>query len=147
MIVDNLNNLEQYISLIPSLKHIIQFVEENPLSNLEPGTYEIYKDSISLNFKEYDTKTERIIEIHQKTIEIQLIADGSELVGWNSFNNIKPIGKYSTEKDVLFVECPTQKMIATPELFFIFLPNEAHQYGLQKATSCPVKKAIIKIKL
>ena len=147
MIIDTLSNFEQYISLIPSLKHIIQFLNGNPLATLAPGAYEIYKDSISLNLKEYDTKEERVIEIHQKTIELQLIANGSEQVGWNSFNHINPIGKYNAEKDVWFVEGPTQKVVAIPELFFVFLPNEAHQYGLQNITPCAVKKAIIKIRL
>jgi YhcH/YjgK/YiaL family protein len=54
---------------------------------------------------------------------------------------------YSEEKDIAFYTAPDgERMIATPDNFFIFFPDDAHMPGMKVDQNAPVRKVVLKVK-
>lgn len=127
------------------------FLKENDLTKLELKRYELDGDNLYAPVSEYMSKNEADAryEAHQKYIDIQYVASGSELIG------ISPMSKqdtvlqpYDAVKDVMFLTVKEGKNFkATPETFFIFFPDDAHRPGLKDGENALVRKVVVKLKV
>ncbi len=150
MISDSLNNLKKYEHLVPLTKEIINYLESNDIYSLSGGRYEIAGDSAFILIQEYYTmpETEKDWESHKKYIDIQLVMDGCEYMGYSpkDFLNIKK--EYSTENDIIFYENDDKEhsnIMVHKNHFCIFFPEDAHKPGLHTKEVSRVKKAVIKV--
>jgi len=125
-------------------------LESNDIYSLSGGRYEIAGDSAFILIEEYYTvpATEKLWESHEKYIDIQLVMNGSEYMGYSpkDFLNIKI--EYSVENDIIFYENNNKEhsnIMVHKNHFCIFFPEDAHKPGLHIKEVSRVIKAVIKV--
>ena len=91
MILDSLKNAGLYLSLNPLFKQAFDFVENNDISAFEPGKTIIDSDKLFISVMEIDGKTPETakLETHNKYIDIQIVLEGNETMGWLDIDNCK----------------------------------------------------------
>jgi YhcH/YjgK/YiaL family protein len=74
------------------------------------------------------TKDEAVLEAHQKYIDIQLILDGIDTVGWKATSRCtRPTKEYDPKGDEqCFSDAPDAWIAVPPGHFVIFFPEDAH---------------------
>ncbi|MCV9927113.1 YhcH/YjgK/YiaL family protein [Flavobacterium sp. LS1R49] len=149
MIIDSLNNAAKYYSLHPNFKKAFDYVNENDISKLPEGSFEIAEGlKVIVIVGAGTTKKESIkgFECHDKNIDIQISIKGPETFAWKPREKcISPNGDYSNEKDVRFFH-------DTPDMFFqlqekqfaILFPEDVHAAMIGDGI---LKKIVIKVKL
>ncbi|MBR6163341.1 YhcH/YjgK/YiaL family protein [bacterium] len=147
MIVDNLENAHFYYELNPRFKEVFEFVKAHNLSDFEAGSYKIDGDTLYVNINEYETKEEQKLEAHRKYIDIQIMLEGSEFMGYTNIKNTTSSIPYDEGKDVVFLKGEVDKVLATTQNFFIFFPQDAHKPSLCASHPDKVKKAVFKVKI
>lgn len=147
MIIDKLTNADKYVCLHKDFKLVFDFLKNNNLAELECGRHELRGEEVFFNLQEYETKPAQKLEAHRKYIDIQVMAVGKEYMGYTNIDNTSQAEEYNEEKDVVFLNGKTDKLLATNEMFLIFFPQDAHMPALCTNKSEHVKKAIFKIAL
>ena len=145
MIVDCLSLFRRYLSICPKFSQVYDFIQQCNLSTLPLGRHEIDGSNLFVNIDTYVTCSQKKIEAHRHYIDIQILLEGEEEIGWCPLKDIKTTEAYDLEKDIFFGVGETQKIFANPSLFFIFFPEDAHQPCLMHKQPSRVKKAIFKV--
>jgi YhcH/YjgK/YiaL family protein len=118
---------------------------------LEPKRYDIDGDNLYATISEYNTKNEETtkFEAHRKYIDIQYVIKGKEIMNLTPRALVKDVvTPYDSAKDIEFMN--VEKMVnhtATPAIFFIFFPTDAHRPGIKDGVNAPVRKIVIKVKV
>jgi YhcH/YjgK/YiaL family protein len=131
MIIDQLNLLEKYTHLHPGFKKAVDFIESNDLDTLTLGETTIDESLRIIVIHDDLVAKETSIaafECHNKHIDIQIILEGSETIGWKPRNTcLSPKGEYNAEKDVLFFnDDPDMYFQLHKGQFGIYFPNDVH---------------------
>lgn len=145
MIIDNLNNSEKYINLNNNFKIVFDYLKNNNLKEMECGSYEINGKDLYFNLQEGITKQTQKLEAHKKYIDIQVVINGEEYMGYTNIENTTISEEYDENKDVMFLEGNVDKVKADEKTFVIFYPEDAHMPSLSVKEDKLVKKAIFKI--
>ena len=68
------------------------------------------------------------LEAHRRYIDIQLVLDGDEQMGWKPLADCyNPMSEHSMEKDIgFFHDAPASWVSVPPDHFCIFFPEDAH---------------------
>ncbi|MBR6980471.1 MAG: YhcH/YjgK/YiaL family protein [Prevotella sp.] len=147
MIIDNLNNLENYLPLNPLFALVVEFIKENDLNALEPGKHAIKGDDVFVNIQVAKGKTveEAVLETHQVMTDIQVPISSKETYGYTPASEL-PEGGYDAEKDMALF--PGEKAMChvtcQPGMFAIFFPQDGHAPCISQEKE--IKKAIFKVK-
>jgi biofilm protein TabA len=151
MIRDHINNLNNYVSLIPSLRKIIDFVESNNLLILAPGKHEIDGDKIFAMLVETNLKkrNEIKLEAHRKYLDLHLVIKGNETIAWlPTFKGVSSM-KFNKEEDYMFFDNQLIEEDSTiswlklaKDEFIICFPGDAHAPLIGEGK---IKKVIFKI--
>ncbi len=147
MIVDCLSCFKTYIKLHKNFSKVLDFLEKNSLSNLKEGQHVILGKEIFLSINRYKTQVDKDFEAHKQYIDIQIILAGAEYIEWCPLSKTQIKTTYNKDKDIVFLSGMGQKLEATPDLFFIFFPEDAHRPGLSIHAQEYIKKAVFKIKI
>ena len=91
----------------------------------------------------YDTK-EDIINYYQN-IDIQIIVEGKEQIGYVEYTNQNPTVAYDAEKDVMFFEEEVTLLPFSKGVFGIFYPSDLHQPCIQTEKVSKVRKVVVKV--
>ncbi|PLB87441.1 YhcH/YjgK/YiaL family protein [Dysgonamonadaceae bacterium] len=130
MIIDNLSNSKQYLSLHPRFEEVFSYIDSLNWNNLPIGVTELDGQQIKVIVSESDMKSqdEAKLEVHQKFIDIQIPVTKSETFGWRSLNTLKKSsGGYAAEKDIeFFDDKPITYIPVQPGEFAIFFPGDGH---------------------
>lgn len=147
MIIDLLSNIEQYKVLGERIAMAIDFIQKNDFKVMEKGKYPIDGDVVFAIVSEYNTKAESDAkaESHKKYIDIQLMVNGSEYMGYLPLTGQKPSETYNPEKDIEFYQLSCNLVEVSEGMFAIFYPHDIHQPCVLKEISAPVKKVVIKV--
>ena len=128
-----------------------KFLKNSDLMKLEPKRYDIDGDNLYATISEYNTKNEETtkFEAHRKYIDIQYVIKGKEIMNLTPRALVKDVvTPYDSAKDIEFMN--VEKMVnhtATPAIFFIFFPTDAHRPGIKDGVNAPVRKIVIKVKV
>ena len=78
MIIDTLENFENYIQLNPLFEKVAQFLKENDLNQLEVGKHLIAGEDLFVNIQLAKGKTEEeaVQETHKMMADIQIPLSG-----------------------------------------------------------------------
>jgi len=147
MIVDKLSEAEKYFPLHPEFKIAFEYLRKLISQEIEIGKYEIDGDDIfcivssDLGKKKEDAK----LEHHKKYIDIQMLIEGNEIIGWKNLSECKSVSKeFNIEKDIAFFnDEPEIWLNLKPLTFAIFFPEDAHAPMISNSV---VKKVVVKIK-
>lgn len=152
MIVGKIANLEADQKWLPAgLVKGLKYLQSTDFSKVEVGKYELDGDKLFALVQEYQTgqKDEKKPEAHVKYIDIQYIAEGTELLG---FAPLGPAGKLKEDlqpqKDMLIYENDVKdesSIILNKGEYAIFFPEDIHRPGCMAGSSSPVKKVVVKV--
>jgi biofilm protein TabA len=140
---------KQYEANKASWDKAISFLRDRNMELITPGRYEIDGDNVYAMVTESPGKEpdSSAWEGHRKYIDLHYVIKGRERIGIISSNSLKVTKPYDEAKDAENYYYPNGKFyLATPEIFFIFFPGDAHQPGVKVGSDEPIKKLVIKIK-
>lgn len=147
MIVDDLKNFKFYINLNEKFKKVLDFITTNNLESMQKGSYEIDGKDIYVNIDEYETKQSSLPEAHRNYLDIQIVINGHEKIGYANIQDGKTETAYNFDKDIEFLNAKCEYLKAYNGRFFIFFPQDIHQPCITDGQKSNVKKAVFKIKL
>jgi biofilm protein TabA len=130
MILDTLKNLEHYATLHPLFPRVIAFLRSTDLSTLTPGIHPIIDKQLFVIVEEAQgrSRDEAKLECHRRYIDIQLVLEGTDEMGWKPLAACQqPVSDYNEERDIRFFNDIADSWISTPaNAFCIFFPQDAH---------------------
>lgn len=141
---------KQYLIHPERWDRAFSFLRETDLAGIEKGRYEIEGSDLFAIIDEYVTKNESDarLEAHRKYADIQYIISGEEMMGIISLDKTTVTVPYNEEKDIVFLDSNAEKLLhATPESYFIFLPDDAHRPGIKVTDQSPAKKVVVKVRI
>lgn len=149
MILDTIENADQYKLLGKRMATALDYMKTADLSTIDPGKYEIEGSDIFALVQDYETKNrlECKLESHRKYIDIQYLLKGREFVGHALLNNQKPVKEYSAEDDYMLFSEESSFFELKPGMFAIFHPSDLHMPSVYEKQPEKVRKVVIKVKI
>lgn len=147
MIIDTLENLEQYASVNPRFAKAIEYLKSTDLNTQEPGKVELDGKDLVVNFSiaKGKTKEQAQLETHKNFIDIQIPLSCTEVMGYTPACNL-PEGEYNAEKDITKFAMPSEAYIPVhPGMFAIFFPQDGHAPCISEEES--IRKVIVKVRV
>jgi len=146
MIFSTLSQSDRYTALHPLFPRAFEYIRNTDLLSLAPGRYPIIGDELFAIVEHLPgrTRAEAKLECHRRYIDIQLVLEGVDEMGWKPLADChNPVSDYSAEQDIRFFHDAPATWIATPPgAFCIFFPEDAHA---PLVSSGQVRKVIFKI--
>lgn len=126
------------------------FLKSANLKELPLGKQELEGEHLFVIVQEYygKQKPDALFESHKKYTDIQYVIQGEEFMGLTTLDKVTVRDPYSEEKDITFYNFDGGEYLnATPEKFFLFFPEDAHQPSVTTGDSVLIKKIVVKIKI
>ncbi len=146
MILSSLSQSERYAALHPLFPLAFEYMRNTDLFALAPGRYPIKGDDLFAIVEQVPGRTREMarLEAHKRYIDIQLVLDGVDEMGWKPLADCyNPVSEHSMEKDIRFFhDAPASWLATPPDHFCIFFPEDAHA---PLVSSGQVRKVIFKI--
>jgi len=144
MILSTLPQSGRYAALHPLFPRVFEYIRDTDLLALAPGRYPIVGGQLFVIVEHVAGRTREAakLECHRKYIDIQLVLEGNEEMGWKALADcVQPVSDY--KEDIQFFHDAPATWIATPPgAFCIFFPEDAHA---PLVASGQVRKAIFKV--
>ena len=152
MIFGNIRNLEtdgKYLG--QPLVRGLEYLARTDFSALAAGRYEIDGTDAFALVQEYRTvpKKEKKPEAHRKYVDIQYIAQGSEIIGYALDDPANEVSQDClAEKDVLNYATVRDEMelILTEGMYAVLFPQDVHRPGCDYDQGGAVRKVVLKIR-
>lgn len=148
MIVTNLNNTERIESLHPLFKKLFDYVKTHDILNTPCGRIDIDGDNLYINNvnPECIPAEKQVLEVHRDYIDVQILLQGKETIGWKALEDSKEeVKPYEKEGDcALYSDTPTTWIHLVPGQVAIFFPEDAHAPVIGEGK---IRKMIAKVKL
>ena len=130
MILSSLSQSSRYASLHPLFQRAFDYIRDTDLFALVPGRYNIVGDDLIAIVEQVSgkTKDKARLEAHRRYIDIQLVLEGDEQMGWKPLADcLNPVSEHSDERDIRFFhDAPASYVAVPPDHFCIFFPEDAH---------------------
>ncbi len=150
MIHTTFSEIQRYASLNTFFGKAFEALSELKKEEFVKGRHEVDGDNIYINAIEYDTKPEEecIFEAHRKYIDVMLLLEGEEQIGYTPLRNCKTVTMEYNEKDeccLARLEPEMMKVHMLPGDVCILFPEDAHAPSVQCEEVSHVKKLIAKV--
>ena len=149
MICENIKSIKNYSSINKNFEKAFEFLKSNDLMGLAIGKYEIQGEEIFALVQEYVTQNEeeKNWESHEKYIDIQLIVEGQESIGYIPVDRLEAKEDQRPEKDMIFYKetLKGSNLKFTNGDYAIFFPEDAHRPGCALGECSKVKKIVVKV--
>lgn len=150
MIVDKVQNVNLHSPLSDSIAKALEILKDNPAEKAD-GRYDVDGDNLFYLVQRYQTGPieQGKLEAHKKYIDIQFVAEGIEIIGYEPIGNLETDVPYSEEKDCVFYK-PGEDftpVTLTAGMFCILYPDDAHMPAREVNVPCDVTKVVIKVKI
>ena len=146
MIFSTLVQSDRYAKLHPLFPRAFEYMRSTHLLALAPGIHPIIGDDMFAIVEHMPgrSREQAQLECHCKYIDIQLVLEGVDEMGWKSLRECsKPVADYSAEKDIqFFYDTPASWIATPPNAFCIFFPEDAHA---PLVSTGHIRKVIFKI--
>jgi YhcH/YjgK/YiaL family protein len=146
MIIDTIQNAENYFPLHPRLSAGLRWLKSADPDALAPGRIELDGAALFVLVSEIETKAKESArwEAHRRYYDIQYLVRGEELIGYAGLGRCR-LGVYDEAKDMQeILHAPGDFLTLRPQMFMILAPQDAHCPGLAPGLPGPAKKAIVK---
>ena len=148
MILGSIRNTKRVELMHLNFKKFFDFLREHDLFELEHGTYELDGEDLIIINTEIEGKnaSEVYLEGHKKYVDIQVLLEGRESIGWKTKCEANEIYKpYDEERDVAFY---SDEVDGTVDLhagqFVVLFPEDLHAPGIGEGA---IRKVIAKVKV
>ena len=111
MIYDELKNIKTYKGINKNLDKAIDFIVEKKYLNADFGKNIVDDDKIYFDYPEKVSTRENIdleLEYHKKYIDIHIVLEEEEVIGYTPFEECIETQKYNIEKDIAFMKGKNQ---------------------------------------
>ena len=146
MILSVLSQSSRYAALHPLFPRVFEYIRNTDLLLLAPGNYPIVGEELFAIVEHVPgrTRVEAQLECHRRYIDIQLVLEGLDEMGWKALADCsEPVADYSAEKDIqFFYDVPASWIATPPNSFCIFFPEDAHAPLVSTGN---IRKVIFKI--
>lgn len=146
MILDALAQADRYLNLHPLFARAFEFLRDTDWMTLEPGVHPIQDEQMFAIVEACPgrTRMEAKLECHRRYIDIQLVLEGIDEMGWKPLTEcLEPATEYDAARDIRFFNDVPSSWIATPPgSFCLFFPDDAHAPLVSKAL---IRKVVVKI--
>ena len=148
MVLDSIENAYRYIQLGKGIAEALLYIQDNDLSKVQPGRYEINHDKLVLIVSDSENTNldECKLEGHRKYIDLQYWIDGSELMGHEILNSQQILLEYNEKTDCAFYNCIASYSRLLSGMFVIYFPTDLHTAVVDPLAQGRVKKAVFKIR-
>jgi biofilm protein TabA len=130
MILDEVQNAARYHALHPLFAEAFAFLARTPLASLESGRHELRGDQMFalINRDPGRGRQGARLEAHRRYIDIQLLVEGREEIGWRALRQCRQLTDPNDESlDIMFFCDPPDTWIDLPPgKLMIFYPEDAH---------------------
>ena len=148
MILDILDNADRYLTMNKGFRNAFAFLMRADLKTLAPGRHEVSTDRVFALVEEAPgrKREEAELEAHEKYIDIQLVVEGYDSIGWKRKATCVMVSReYHAGKDIqFFSDEPDLWLPVCAGMFAIFFPEDAH---MQSISSGRLRKVVMKIAL
>ena len=150
MIIDSISRWRSYIGLVPHFEEAVNFALS--LSEAAPGRYEcetLPAGTVYAMIQEGGTEPweEGRVEAHRNYLDMQIMLEGGETVGYADIDGLKEIVPYSGEKDIVFYENAGQPIRIEKGMFYLVLPQDGHMPCRHLDEKGCYRKIVLKIRL
>ena len=118
MIVSDLKHSERIESLHPLFKTLFEYVKSHDLLHADTGRIELDGDRLFINnvAAEGVPAERQPLEAHRDYIDVHILLEGSERIGWKSIDDVRNVTKpYDAEADcALYTEPASAYVDLTP---------------------------------
>jgi biofilm protein TabA len=146
MILDNLAQADRYLALHPLFARAFDFLRGTDLMALAPGRHTIDGEQLFAIVEACQgrTRVEAKLECHRRYIDIQLVLEGIDEMGWKPVAGcVNPMTDYDAGRDIRFFNDAPSSWISTPPWSFcIFSPEDAHAPLVSDGL---IRKVVVKI--
>lgn len=146
MIFSSLSQSERYAALHPLFRRVFDTIRNTDLYAMTPGRYNIVGDDLIAIVERVPARTKEMakLEAHRRYIDIQLVLDGDEAMGWKPLADChNPVSEHDDVKDIRFFhDAPASWLAVPPDHFCIFFPEDAHAPLVGGGT---IRKVIFKV--
>jgi len=146
MILDSLTQADRYSGLHPLFAHAFAFLRETDLMALPPGKHCVQGEQVFAIVEACAgrTREEARLECHRRYIDIQLVLEGVDEMGWKPLVECaNPETEYDAARDIRFFNDEPSSWIATPPgSFCLFFPDDAHA---PLVSAGMIRKIVLKI--
>lgn len=146
MIFSTIAQSDRYAALHPLFSRVFEYIRNTDMRALAPGVHHIVGDDLFGIVESVPgrTRADAKLECHRKYIDIQLVLEGTDEMGWKALADChNPVSDYSAEKDIrFFTDAPATWIATPPGHFCIFFPDDAHA---PLVASGNIRKVIFKI--
>src|SRR3989338_607102 len=128
MILSTLSEPGRYAALHPLFPRAFEFIRNTDLLALAPGRYPIVGEQLFVVVENIAGRTREAakLECHRRYIDIQLVLEGTDEMGWKALTDCtQPVSDYK-EDIQFFHDAPETWIVAPPGAFCIFFPEDAH---------------------
>jgi YhcH/YjgK/YiaL family protein len=130
MILSNLAEADRFLGLHPLFARAFEYLRNADLLALAPGKHAVQGEELFAIVENCvgRTRAEAKLECHRRYIDIQLVLEGVDEMGWKPLAECKkPLGDFDTARDIRFYGDVPSSWIATPAgSFCLFFPDDAH---------------------
>lgn len=130
MIFSALAQAHRYAALHPLLPQAFAYLRDTDLNALKPGVHQIIDKQLFIIVEQANGRTrgEAKLEAHRKYIDIQLVLEGLDEMGWQALADChQPLDEHNAERDICFFDDePAAWITVPPQHFCIFFPEDAH---------------------
>lgn len=130
MIFSTLAHADRYAALHPLFPRAFAFIRNTDLLALAAGQHPIDGKQLLVIAENSAgrSRAEAKLECHRKYIDIQLVLEGVDEMGWKPLSEcMQPVSDYDEKNDIRFFHDTPSAWIATPPgAFCIFFPEDAH---------------------
>jgi YhcH/YjgK/YiaL family protein len=129
-------------------KAFAYLADAHKLDTLKAGMYPIDGKNVYASITEGPEKTEETArwESHRKYIDLQYVIRGKEKIGVAQVSTAIVINPYDDARDAANYTANGKYYIATPVVFYLFFPSDAHKPNIHVDGYDTVKKIVIKIR-
>ncbi|MBW8305786.1 MAG: YhcH/YjgK/YiaL family protein [Thiobacillus sp.] len=146
MILDTLARSDRYSSLHPLFARAFEFLRSTDLAALTPGMHTIQGEQLFAIVEDCAgrTRAEAKLECHRRYIDIQLVLEGVDEMGWKPLAECAdPATDCDDARDIRFFNDAPASWIATPPgSFCLFFPDDAHA---PLVSAGMIRKVVVKI--
>lgn len=146
MIIDHIDNAAQYAATKPGIAAALDYLAATDLGKLEPGRHEL-SNGLYAMVMDYETAAadQKQWEAHRKYIDVQFVASGSELMGYNEIGTLVPATDYDESGDAIMLTGKGDFVRLTPGTFAVLFPRDAHMPGVTAGETSTVRKVVVKV--
>ncbi len=148
MILSTLKDSKRIEVLHPAFKTALDFVKKNDFSASTEKQFKLDGDNLFINNSRVKglKKEDQIIEIHRQYIDIHIVLEGCETIGWSPLSECSKVRTpYQEDGDYgLFEDTPQTYVTLKPGDIFIAYPEDGHAPIIGDGE---IHKLIVKVKL